>query len=119
MTLLSRQFKADAKLKISGERGIISWDGVNPQIIQMRNIPKNVKVAKGDSVLTSELSSIFPANILVGTVDSVLNDPSTNFFTLRIKTGTNFSTVQYVYVVQNKQLDEQKQLESATQKTNE
>lgn len=119
MTLLSRQFKADAKLKTTGERGIISWDGVNPQFIQMRNIPKSVKVAKGDSVLTSELSSIFPANIMVGTVDAVLNDPSTNFYTLRIKTGTSFSTVQYVYVVQNKQLDEQKQLESATQKTNE
>jgi rod shape-determining protein MreC len=119
MTMLSRQFKVDAKLKTSGERGIISWDGVNPQFIQMRNIPKNVKVAKGDSVLTSELSSIFPANIMVGTVDTILNDPSTNFYTLRLRSGTNFSTVQYVYVVQNKQLDEQKELESATQKTNE
>ncbi|ULQ52486.1 rod shape-determining protein MreC [Flavihumibacter fluvii] len=119
MTMLSRQFKVDAKLKTSGERGIISWDGVNPQFIQMRNIPKNVKVAKGDTVLTSELSSIFPANIMVGTVDTILNDPSTNFYTLRLRSGTNFSTVQYVYVVQNKQLDEQKDLESATQKTNE
>lgn len=119
MTMLSRQFKVDAKLKASGERGIISWDGQSPQFIQMRNIPKSVKIARGDSVLTSELSSIFPPNIMVGTVDSVLNDPSTNFYTLRLRTATNFGTVQYAYVVQNKQLDEQKQLETATQKTNE
>lgn len=119
MTMLSRQFKVDGKLKNSGERGSISWDGVNPRFVQMRNIPKSVKVAKGDSVLTSELSSIFPPNILIGTVDTVLSDPSTNFFQLRLKTATNFSTVQYVYIVQNKQLEEQQALEKATKNTNE
>jgi rod shape-determining protein MreC len=119
MTMISRQFKVDGKLKNSGERGSIGWDGQNPRIVQMRNIPKSVKVQKGDSVLTSELSSIFPPNILIGTVDSVMNDPSTNFYNLRLKTGTNFSTVQFVYVVQNTQLEEQKKLENATRNTNE
>jgi rod shape-determining protein MreC len=119
MSLLSRQFKVDAKLKTSGDRGIISWDGIDPHFVQMRNIPKSIKINKGDSVLTSELSSIFPPNILVGTVDAVMNDPSTNFYTLKLRTATNFAAVQYVYVVQNKQLEEQRQLEAATQKTNE
>ncbi|MBU7577852.1 MAG: rod shape-determining protein MreC [Flavihumibacter sp.] len=119
MTMISRQFKVDGKLKNSGERGSIGWDGQNPRIVQMRNIPKSVKIQKGDSVLTSELSSIFPPNILIGTVDSVMNDPSTNFYNLRLKTGTNFSTVQFVYVVQNTQLEEQQKLENATRNTNE
>ncbi|GAO45103.1 rod shape-determining protein MreC [Flavihumibacter petaseus] len=119
MTMLSRQFKVDAKLKNSGERGTISWDGISPQYVQMRNVPKNVKIARGDSVLTSELSSIFPANIMVGVVDTFQNDPSSNFYTLRLKSATNFSVVQYVYVVQNSQAAEQLQLESATKKTNE
>ena len=119
MTMLSRQFKVDAKLKNSGDRGTISWDGISPQFVQMRNIPKNIKINKGDSVITSELSSIFPANILVGTVDTVVVDPSTNFLTLRLRAATNFSTVQHVYVVQNKQLEEQRMLEANTRKTNE
>jgi rod shape-determining protein MreC len=97
MTMISKQFKVDGKLKNSGERG----------------------VQKGDSVLTSELSSIFPPNILIGTVDSVLNDPSTNFYNLRLRTATNFSTVQFVYVVQNTQVEEQLKLEKATRNTNE
>jgi rod shape-determining protein MreC len=119
MTMISRQFKVDGKLKNSGERGSIGWDGQNPRIVHMRNIPKSVPVQKGDSVLTSELSSIFPPNILIGTVDSVMNDPSTNFYNLRLKTGTNFSTVQFVYVVQNTQAEEQQKLENATRNTNE
>lgn len=119
MTMISRQFKVDGKLKNSGERGSIGWDGQNPRIVHMRNIPKNIPVQKGDSVLTSELSSIFPPNILIGTVDSVMKDPSTNFINLRLKTGTNFSTVQFVYLVQNTQQEEQQKLEQATRNTNE
>ncbi|HEY8397764.1 MAG TPA: rod shape-determining protein MreC [Flavihumibacter sp.] len=119
MTMISKQFKVDGKLKNSGERGSVSWDGHNPHFVQMRNIPKSVSVQKGDSVLTSELSSIFPPNILIGTVDSVLNDPSTNFYNLRLRTATNFSTVQFVYVVQNTQVEEQLKLEKATRNTNE
>lgn len=119
MSMLSRQFKVDAKLKNSGDRGTISWDGISPEFVQMRNVPKNIKVTRGDSVLTSELSSIFPANIMVGTVDTFQNDPSSNFYTLKLKTATNFSTVQYVYVVRNSQLEEQRILEATTRKTNE
>ncbi len=119
MTMLSRQFKVDAKLKNSGERGTVSWDGMNPQVVQMKNLPKSITINRGDSVLTSELSSIFPPNIMVGVVDTFQNDPSSNFYTLRLKSATNFSTVQHVYVVQNSQAAEQNQLETATKKTNE
>ena len=119
MSVLSRQFRVDAKLIKSGERGIVGWDGESTQYVQMRNVPKSTEVKRGETVMTSELSSIFPANIMVGTVDTFQTDPSSNFYTLKLKTSTNFSTVQYVYVVQNSQLEEQKLLEAATKKTNE
>jgi len=119
MSVLSRQFRVDAKLKNSGERGTVGWDGVDPHYVQMRNVSKSVEVKRGDTIMTSELSSIFPPNILIGTVDTFYNDPSSNFHTLKLKTTTNFSTVQYVYLAQNSQLEEQKLLEAATKKTNE
>lgn len=114
MSVLNRQFKVDAKLKKSGERGRIEWEGDDPQYIFMKNIPKSTKLTKGDSVLTSELSSIFPPNIMVGTVMSILDDKSSNFFTIKLKTATNFLNVQYVYVVENSQLEEKTALEKNT-----
>jgi rod shape-determining protein MreC len=114
MSVLNRQFKVDAKLKKSGERGRIEWEGDDPTYIYMRNIPKSTKLVKGDSVLTSELSSIFPPNIMVGTVESIVNDKSSNFFTIKLKTATNFLNVQYVYVVGNDQLGERLELEKNT-----
>jgi rod shape-determining protein MreC len=114
MSLLNRQFKVDAKLKKTGDRGSIEWQGDNTQFVIMRNIPKSTRLIKGDTVLTSELSSIFPPNIMVGFVESILQDESSNFFTLKLKTANNFFNVQYVYVVENLQLDERKELEKNT-----
>ncbi len=89
---------------------------MSPSFFIMRNIPKSAKVTKGDTVLTSELSSIFPPNIMVGTVADIVNDPGSNFFTLKLKTATNFYNVEYVYVVGNLQMEERKKLEEATRK---
>jgi rod shape-determining protein MreC len=112
MSALSRDFTVKAKLKKTGDNGAIHWDGVNPQFIQMRDIPKSAVINKGDSVLTSELSTIYPPNILVGTVDAVINDKSSNFYTIRLKTATNFSNVQYVYIIDDFQKPERTKLES-------
>lgn len=119
MSVLSRQFKVKAKLKNGGENGTIEWDGVSPLYILLKDIPRSAKIQKGDSVLTSELSSIYPANIMVGTVAEMINDKSSNFYTLRIKPATNFYSIQYVYIIGDLQREERKKLEEATKITNE
>ena len=117
MIALNRQFKANAKLKKGGERGSVEWDGKDPQYVYLRDIPKSATVAKGDSVITSELSSIFPPNIMVGTVSAIINDKSSNFYTLKLRTSTNFYSVFYVYVIEDLHREERKQLQEET-KTN-
>jgi rod shape-determining protein MreC len=113
MSALSKQFKVKAKLSKTGENGTIEWDGVSPLYLLMRDIPKSASINKGDSVLTSELSSIYPPNIMVGTVVGIINDKSSNFYTLRLKTATNFLNVQYVYVIDDLQKPEREKLEGA------
>ncbi len=116
MSMLHRQFKVVAKLKNSSETGTIDWDGQNPLFVTMRNIPKSARVNKGDTVLTTQTSSLFPANLMVGTVYEIVPDNTTNFYILKLKTATNFSNIEYVYVVDNLQYDEQKRLEDSTRK---
>jgi rod shape-determining protein MreC len=113
MSALSKQFKVKAKLKKSGDNGTIEWDGVSPLYLLMKDIPKTASISKGDSVLTSELSSIYPPDIMVGTVVGVMDDKSSNFYTIRIKTATNFLNVQYVYVIEDLQKSEREKLEVA------
>lgn len=114
MIVLNRQFKANAKLKKGGERGSIEWDGKDPHYVFLNDIPKSSEVTKGDTVITSELSSIFPPNIMVGTVNSIINDKSSNFYTLKLKTSTNFYSVFYVYIIEDLHRDERMQLTEET-----
>jgi rod shape-determining protein MreC len=114
---LNRQFKVYSMLKKGGETGTVSWDGDNTQYLKLVNIPKSAKVEKGDTVLTSTVSDIFPPGIMVGTVAEIVDDKSSNFYTLRLKTATNFSNLQFVYVLEDLQKGERQQLEDAYKKT--
>ncbi len=113
MSLLHRNSKVSSMLKKSNIAGTAEWDGKDPHYLTMRNIPKSVPVAKGDSVVTSSYSSNFPSDIMVGVVDEVSQDPGSNFLMIRLKTATNFYSIEYVNLVENVQWDEQRRLEAA------
>jgi len=119
MSLLHRQSSVSAKMKKTGEIGKVQWDGSSPLYVTLTNVPKSVKVTKGDSVVTSGYSLRFPEGVLVGTVESVIDDKTSNFYTMRLKPAANFYNIGYVFVIENLQKDEQKKLEEATRKTNE
>jgi len=115
MSLLHRQSKLSASLKKSGETGTVQWDGDSPLYLTLINIPKSAKITKGDTIMTSQYADRFPPT-MVGTVYSIVDDKSSNFYTLKIRPATNFFSLQYVYVVENLQADEKKQLEDDTKK---
>ncbi|HXB92570.1 MAG TPA: rod shape-determining protein MreC [Puia sp.] len=116
MSLLHRSFATVAKLKKSGETGTIEWDGLSPLFINLKSIPKSARVAVGDSVVTPQTSSFYPANLLVGTVSEIVPDNTTNFYILKLRPATNFFNIEYAYVIDNTQYDEQKRLEDSTRK---
>lgn len=111
MSLLNHNSRVSAMLKNGNNTGMIEWDGTNPQYVTLKNIPRSVKIKKGDTVLTSNLATFFPEGIMVGTVSEISNESSSNFYLLKIKTATDFSTLQNVYLVDNLLINEQKQLE--------
>ena len=114
MSLLHRNSKVSSMLKKGNVTGTVEWDGRDPNFLTLRNIPRSVPVAKGDTVLTSTYSANFPSHVMVGTVLSIGEDPSSNSHVIRVKTATNFYSLQYVNVVQNALWEEQRRLESAT-----
>ena len=119
MSMLNRQSSVSAKVKKTGEVGKVQWDGTSPLFVTMVNVPKSVKIAKGDTIVTSGYSLKYPENIMVGTVQEILSDKGTNFYTLKLKPATNFYSVAHVFVVENLQAEEQRKLEETSRRTNE
>lgn len=113
MSLLHRNSKVSSMLKKGSVPGTVEWDGKDPRYVTLKNIPKSVAVAKGDSVVTSSYSANFPSYIMVGIVDQIFNDPGSNFLIIRLKTAVNFYNLEYVNLIENVQWDEQRRLEAA------
>ena len=100
-----------AMLKRDKVAGSIEWDGVDPNILVLKNISKSAAPKIGDTVLTSPYSSNFPAQLMIGKIISIIKDPASNFLTLNVKASTNFFKLEYLYIIENKRMSEQKQLE--------
>ncbi len=115
MSMLNKQSRISARLKKTGESGRIEWDGVNPRLVQLRDIPKSVKIEKGDSVITSQYSD-FPPGIMIGIIEKVILEKSSNNYLLQVRPSNDFSRLQNVFVVSNLQRNEQLELESKLKK---
>lgn len=91
--------------------GTLAWDGKDMEYSLLTNLPKHAPYNMGDSVVTSGYSSIFPEGLFVGTVVGEGESPNDNFRALRVKLGVPFSTLKYVYVVQNFEREERQAIE--------
>ena len=120
MSLLHKDSRINALLKndpLGG--GTIIWDGREPNYLSMINVRKSAKVAKGDTVITSGITTTFPYGLMIGTVDQVSPDKASNNYIIKIKSAANFYNLQFVYAIDNYQKDEINKLtEKAKAKTN-
>jgi rod shape-determining protein MreC len=112
LSVLSMKQQVSAKLK-DGTLGFVTWEGGNPDVLFMRDVPAEIKVKKGDSVMTTSYS-FFPQDVLIGRVFKVVKIKKNNLQLLYLRSSTNFRKLQYVYVVENKMTEERTELEDST-----
>jgi rod shape-determining protein MreC len=116
MSLLHQKTLVSAMFKKSGTFGTLAWgDNRDYRFATLTQIPMSEKVKKGDTIVTSGFSSIFPRGIMVGTVDDFKMIPELYFYTVRIKLSTDFKNLRYVYAVTPIQKIEKDTLEKAAQ----
>lgn len=111
ISVISKKQQVSAKLK-DGTVGYVSWNGGNPSVLIMKDIPNQIKVNKGDTVFTTEYS-FFPADVPIGRVYKRELIKSKNLQILFLNTSTNFRKLQYVYVVGDNMAEERRELEAA------
>jgi rod shape-determining protein MreC len=112
LSLLNKKFSISAQIAKNRYSGSLVWDGEHYNTADLKEIPFNVEVNVGDSVVTSSNSGIFPEGIMIGFVKKIDNTSETNFFNIKVELSTNFKTLKYVEVVQNTKRAELIKLES-------
>lgn len=110
MPIINRNVNISAKLKDTGYFGNLSWDGTKPRFAQLNEIPNHIFPEKGDTVVTSGYSHIFPEGEVIGTVSDFKEISGAGFLFITVNLSTDFSNLKFVYVVDNKYLEEIKSL---------
>ncbi|MBS7409614.1 MAG: rod shape-determining protein MreC [Bacteroidales bacterium] len=101
ISLLNPNMRLSCKVKNSDYFGSLFWDGGNPYYCVLEEMPKHVKYHKGDTIITSGFSSVFPEGLIVGTIESGLKAKDDNFHSLRIKLSTDFTRLSTVRAIKS------------------
>jgi rod shape-determining protein MreC len=110
ISVLHKDSRISTKIKKNGYIGSLMWEGYNAGYAILKDIPKHVKLAVGDTLVTSQFSAIFPEGIMVGVIDKFDSKPG-DFYLIDVKLSTDFDNLSYVYLVTNVLKEEQKKLE--------
>lgn len=110
MSLLHKDSKVSAMIKKNKYKGTLVWDGVDYKNANLVDIEPHVKLAKGDTIVTSGNSYIFPEGLLIGVIEKFSITPGAYYYDISVKFTTDYSRLEYVYIVNNLYKDEQKKL---------
>ncbi|MEO7309826.1 MAG: rod shape-determining protein MreC [Chitinophagaceae bacterium] len=116
MSLLHRNSRPTVMLKKGMISGTLTWDGRNPSLLQLVDIPKSTKLTVGDTILTSNLSINFPPGLMVGTIAKFEEEKAGNSYIIQVKPGANFFSLQFVDAIENFFGKEQAELEAKARK---
>jgi rod shape-determining protein MreC len=99
MSVLNKRMSITAMIKRNRYFGSLVWDGIDPRIMTLDNIPKHADVIKGDTIMTSGFSEAFPGEVRIG---RVLDFRVKNgFHSIDVELWNDLSNIRYVYVVEN------------------
>lgn len=114
MSVLNRNFRTSGKIKGENYFGSVYWDGLDHQYVILTEIPKYAELVKGDTIVTTDYSSIFPSEMMIGTVEEwTLNNAT--FYDVKVKLAARIPSLTDVLLVKYIDAAERTALEQEVQ----
>lgn len=99
ISLLNSQSNISCKIKHSGYFGYLRWDGHDVRYTYLRDMPRHAECHKGDTIVTSGYSSIFPEGLFVGVVEDIADSNDGLSYLLKVRLATDFGRLRDVRVI--------------------
>jgi rod shape-determining protein MreC len=90
-----------AKIKNSNELGSIKWNGKSSNYVTLTEIPRHLKINKGDTVITTSYNSVYPANHPIGRIEEVSVDENQPFWDIKVRLFENHQKLEHCYAYKN------------------
>lgn len=111
MSLLHSKSRLSCQIPHCGFFGTLVWNGQDPGLLQLEDIQRYAEVRKGDSVVTSGYSIVFPKNILVGKIADYRVEAGSFTYSIQVEPEQDFFRLQRVYVINHRLKEEKETLE--------
>ena len=95
------EMNLSCRLKKNDYVGRTQWMGKNYQQVALKDISRHISVERGDTVITSGLTPIFPEGIMVGIVEETSLNISDNYHQTTLQLSTDYRSIKYVQVIKN------------------
>jgi rod shape-determining protein MreC len=114
-SILNSNSQVVAKFKKSNHFGTLVWNGKQPNVVQLIEIPRLASVAIGDTIVTDGKSTIFPPGIMIGKVQDFDRKEGDDYYDINVELFTDMTSVKHVYLVSKRDAQEIKELEKAVE----
>ncbi len=99
ISLLNSKSSISCKVRNSGYFGYLRWDGTDVRYTYLHDVPRYTECQKGDTIVTSGYSSIFPEGIMVGVVEDIEDSHDGLSYLLKVRLSTDFGRLNDVRVI--------------------
>ena len=113
MSVLNKDSRISGKFKKNDQLVNVEWAGGNYRKGDVKEIPKHVAIRKGDLIITSGHSDIFPEGLEIGTISDFTIAQDENFNYASITFSTDFNSLSYVEVVIDMMHQEKEMLQNS------
>ena len=113
MSLLHRNTRISATIKGNDYFGSLVWKDNNPRQMTLEDVPKHIDVHKGDTIVTTSYSHMFPQGLMIGTIDTVRSDGGSYSYSIDVNLSSDLNKIKYVYVVKDLMKEEKLKLEES------
>ncbi|MBR5036195.1 MAG: rod shape-determining protein MreC [Prevotella sp.] len=113
--VLSSHSNISCTIEKRGYFGYLHWNGGPISLAYVDDIPRHAKFRRGDNIVTSGYSSIFPEGIMVGKVGYVFNSADGLSYRVQVHLSTDFGRLRDVCVIADESMKERLQIMRAAQ----
>lgn len=101
ISILNSNSRINAQLKKSNHFGSLVWNGDDPNVVQLTDVPSVAPITEGDTIITGGRSLIFPKGIPIGYVKNFSLDQSESYYNIDIQLFNDMTNIGYVYIIEN------------------
>ncbi|OUS20224.1 rod shape-determining protein MreC [Nonlabens dokdonensis] len=102
ISILNSQISLNAQIKGTSTIGSLKWDGYDPYVMSLEDVPRLAQVKKGDTIITGKQSTLFPSDILIGEVQDAQLVENGSRYKITVRLFNDMTDLDHIYVIKNR-----------------